>query len=230
MILLFIIMIYLLPEILHKLLYHVPINTFINLIQTNSIFLDILTGNDIEKIKSNSCIRDMQLINGYADDHFEIFDTNFIKVMFILPNGYLHDRYYLICNGKIVIDGYFRDNLRIGKWYYYIDEKIAIDGQYVNGIEDGWWYYYHNDKINHYGRFKNGFKVGYWSSYSTNGNLRSEFINSVIDNCLFSYYREWYNGDFIREGHLIDIKREGIWKNYTNGYIEEYYVNDELIS
>ena len=225
-------MISLLPEIIYELLFDAPIDIFINLIQTNSIFLDILTEKDIKKIKGNSRIRVTRIIDYYFDEDYKLSLTipKIIEIAFILPNNYLHGKYCIVYDNEIVIKGCFRNNLRSGNWYYYINKKISIEGQYKNNQKSGWWYYFHNNsKVSSYGRYENGSKVGYWTLYSYYGYLGTEFMNDIVDDIQFTYLKYWDDNGVSHEGHMINQEREGIWKTYVNGYTEQYYVNGNLI-
>ena len=227
-------------EIIHKLLYDIDPNIFINIIQTNSIFLDVLTKKDIKDMKNK-----FRIIKRFKYNYKEFYEIARHSVMnydgynvnitcYVLPNGHKHGKFVVVANiygNDLLISGHYKDNLPSGKWVWYnINGFKVTDGYYKKGKETSWWYYTgHRCAELEYGRYENGFKIGYWSSYDKMGNLISDFIQYIEDGNAYLMGRTWEHGKIMEEYHCINHKREGLCKNYRDGYKEEYYINNVLV-
>lgn len=104
---------------------------YFNLIQANTLFLDILSENDKEHIKYNFCtyvhnVTDLGI--KYQGIHTDKIGTYF----YTLPNGYLHGNYvrYNLSHGYILHTIYYKDNDVLSGKYYLKTGKL--DFEYEN--------------------------------------------------------------------------------------------------
>lgn len=133
--------------------------TFFNILQTNSIFMLILSHKNVENIKKSFCTITCTISN------IVLTMNSYVKIYNnILPNGYKHGNEYKIYNNKTVIrKGVYHNNKKHGpitKYYYsiYHSNRIIKEvGQYYNNQKEGRWIGYHKTgKISSIEDYKNG--------------------------------------------------------------------------
>ena len=78
-------------------------------------------------------------------------------------------------NGKLKIEGSYKDGKRSGRWVsYYRNGNVWAEATYRNGKEYGpKTVYYENGKVYYTGEMKNGKRVGKWKFTDIQGNTSS---------------------------------------------------------
>lgn len=150
-----------------------------SILNTNTIFSDLLSDKDI------IIIRDKFLINFSHNRYFTLLG-NVTEEYSGYPNGYKHGSYKLTKKSKVITLGkYFNNNkkgpwseyntidnivefgdyhknLRIGYWHAHDLQDTIYSGYYKDNIKIGLWTYYYKGRISQQGKYKNGKKYGVW--------------------------------------------------------------------
>ena len=79
-------------------------------------------------------------------------------------------------NGKVKMEGEFKDGKRTGVWKAYFENgTLWSEGKFVNGERNGYGLnYYPNGKLRAEGEYKNDKQSGHWKYYNEQGILVEE--------------------------------------------------------
>lgn len=119
-----------------------------------------------------------------------------------------------------------------GIWMdFYDNGQKQSSGMLKNGKQDGLWVSWHeNGKKKTEGNYYKDEKTGSWTLWNSNGfkTTQREYEDGIIINEYEWIYDTYSNGNLMKEGIIIDSKKEGHWIQwYKNGVImsEGDYVN-----
>ena len=195
-------MIILPQEILHNILYDISLQILVNILQTNSIFRDLLNEKDIEKIKYNLCIFRFSTYS-YMNNTERGYTT-----WYELPNGKMHGLYtdnFMGTNRRLEM---YKDGKRHGYHKYLNPNKtIESEGSYLENTMHGIWKsYYCNGNFRGITNFCNGNAINS-DFYSKNGKLKKTcyYVNNLLHGDCIHYDADgnvletikYYNGEKI---------------------------------
>jgi antitoxin component YwqK of YwqJK toxin-antitoxin module len=135
-------------------------------------------------------------------------------------------RYFYPNNRKLAevyyIDGYYGKHLRYVKPSYSdqtpTKENVPLSIISEVGLNSKCIFWYVNGQLLKAQNYKDGkrFENGVYKEWDYNGEVKLE--QEFQDGKAQGFYREWYSNLLIEEGHYLDDRKEGIWKEYSSGY------------
>lgn len=126
---------------------------------------------------------------------------------------------YFDKKGKLLSEGWMKDQNRTGEWVYYhkTSSQIMSRENYSNGLLEGrTTTYYPNGNKTEETEYKNGIKEGQNNYYSPEGILLKKLLYKNDELHGPAVYYDGY-GKVILEGSYKDGKKHGLWKEYKDG-------------
>lgn len=152
-------------EVLYQLLNTIISDILFNILQTNSIFRNLLNEKDIEKFKHNSYIFKIIREKLGWGEHIHFWHED--------PRGYRQGLYVKYHHGvRLALEKYRDDKLHGFCQYFYPHGMLKIEGMYEKNYREGIWkYYYINGQLRVICNFRDGYTSGLTKIYYDSGEL-----------------------------------------------------------